>query len=94
MVGVLALLAVVGCIFAVVAQYFAAKAATSFASATRVALFDKLQSLSYRELDALGTPTMVARLTTDVSQAETGVNLFLRLLMRSPFVVFGALIMA
>lgn len=94
MVGVLALLAVVGCVFAIVAQYFAAKAATGFASATRVALFDKLQSLSYRELDALGTPTMVARLTTDVNQAETGVNLFLRLLMRSPFVVFGALIMA
>ncbi len=94
MCGVLALLAVVGCIFAIVAQYFAARAATGFATATRLALFDKLQSLSYRELDAIGTPTMIARLTTDVTQAQTGVNLFLRLLMRSPFVVFGALIMA
>ncbi len=94
MCGVLVVLALVGFGAAMTAQYFSAKAATGFASATRLALFQKIQSLSYRELDGLGTATMITRMTGDVNQAQTGVNLTLRLLMRSPFVVFGAWIMA
>lgn len=94
MCGVLLLLALVGLACAVCAQYFASVAATGFGSALRGALFGKIQSLSYRELDALGTATMMTRMTSDVNQAQTGVNLTLRLLLRSPFVVFGALIMA
>ena len=94
MCGVLLLLAVVGLIAAACAQYFASVAATGFGTALRAALFGKIQSLSYRELDTLGTATMMTRMTSDVNQAQTGVNLTLRLLLRSPFVVFGALIMA
>ncbi len=94
MCGVLLLLALVGLIAAVCAQYFASVAATGFGTALRAALFGKIQSLSYRELDTLGTATMMTRMTSDVNQAQTGVNLTLRLLLRSPFVVFGALIMA
>jgi len=94
MCGVLAALALVGFVSAVTAQYFASVAAVGFASASRLALFGKLQSLSYTELDSLGTATMINRLTGDVNQAQTGVNMTLRLLLRSPFVVFGALIMA
>lgn len=94
MCGVLLLLAVVGLASAACAQYFASVAATGFGTALRGALFGKIQSLSYRELDTLGTATMMTRMTSDVNQAQTGVNLTLRLLLRSPFVVFGALIMA
>lgn len=94
MCGILLLLAVVGLVSAVTAQYFASVAAVGFGTALRHALFGKLQSLSYRELDTLGTATMMTRMTSDVNQAQTGVNLTLRLLLRSPFVVFGAFIMA
>ena len=94
MCGILLLLALVGLIAAVCAQYFASVAATGFGTALRAALFGKIQSLSYRELDTLGTATMMTRMTSDVNQAQTGVNLTLRLQLRSPFVVFGALIMA
>ncbi|MGN1206783.1 MAG: ABC transporter permease, partial [Eubacteriales bacterium] len=94
MCGILLLLAAVGFLAAVFAQYFASVAAVGFGAGVRRALFAKIQSLSYRELDSLGTATMMTRLTSDVNQAQTGVNLTLRLLMRSPFVVFGALIMA
>ena len=92
MCGILALLAVVGYASAVTAQYFASVAAMGFSAATRLALFKKVQSLSYTELDTLGTATIVARMTSDVGQAQTGVNITLRLLLRSPFVVFGAMI--
>ncbi len=94
MCGILAALALFGFVFAVTAQYFSAKAAIGFGSSLRFHLFDKIQHLSYRELDSLGTSQMVARLTGDVNQAQTGVNMFLRLLLRSPFVVFGAWLMA
>ncbi len=92
--GILLLLAVVGFISAATAQYFSSVAAVGFATALRAALFRHLQGLSYRELDKLGTATMMTRMTGDINQAQTGVNLTLRLLLRSPFVVFGAMIMA
>ena len=94
MCGILVLLAFVGYASAVTAQYFSSVAAMGFGTATRNALFTKIQSLSYTELDRLGTNTIVTRMTSDVGQAQTGVNLTLRLLLRSPFVVFGAMIMA
>ena len=76
------------------AQYFAAKAATGFAARLRSALFGHIQGFTYAQLDALGAPTLVNRLTTDLNQVQTGVNMTLRLLLRSPFVVFGAMVMA
>ncbi len=94
MCGILLLLALVGFASAATAQYFSSVAAVGFASALRAALFRHLQGLSYRELDTLGTATMMTRMTGDINQAQTGVNLTLRLLLRSPFVVFGAMIMA
>ncbi len=94
MCGLLLLLALVGYASSVTAQYFASVAAVGFGTASRKALFSKIQSLSYAELDKLGTATMITRMTSDVNQAQTGVNLTLRLLMRSPFVVFGAMLMA
>lgn len=90
----LAGLAVGGMAVAITAQYFAAKAAVGSASRLRHALFDHLQHLSYAQLDALGTSTMITRLTSDVNQFQTGINMGLRLLLRSPFVVFGAMLMA
>lgn len=93
-VGILALLAVCGLAFAITAQYFAAKAAVGFASKLRHALFTRIQSLSYADTDKLGTSTLITRMTTDVEQVQQGVNMVLRLLLRSPFVVFGAAIMA
>ena len=87
-------LALFGLICAVTAQYFAAKAATGFSARVRSALFAKIQSFSYTQLDTLGTSTMITRMTSDVNQVQTGVNLTLRLLLRSPFIVFGAMIMA
>ncbi len=87
---VLAAFGLVGLIFAVIAQYFAAKTATGVSAGVRRDLFRKLQSLSYKDIDKLGTSTMLARMTSDVDQLQSGVNLFLRLLLRSPFVVFGA----
>lgn len=94
MCGVLVLLAFVGYVSAVTAQYFSSVAAMGFGTSVRTALFKKVQSLSYTELDTLGTSTIVARMTSDVGQAQTGVNLTLRLLLRSPFVVFGAMTVA
>lgn len=93
-VGILALLAVCGLAFAITAQYFAAKAAVGFASNLRHALFTRIQSLSYADTDKLGTSTLITRMTADVEQVQQGVNMVLRLLLRSPFVVFGAAIMA
>lgn len=91
---VLVLLAAVGLISAVTAQYFSAKAAVGFATKLRSALFSHIQGLSYTELDTVGTNTLITRMTSDVNQLQNGVNLTLRLLLRSPFIVFGAMIMA
>ena len=90
----MAALATVGLAAALSAQYFSARAATGFAAKLRRALFQKVQSLSYAGLDRLGTSSLLTRLTSDVNQVQTGVNLFLRLFMRSPFIVFGAMAMA
>ncbi len=92
--GVLILLAVVGMVSAITAQYFAAKAATGFATKLRHALFDKIQSLSFTELDRAGTSTLITRMTTDVNSAQSAVNMTLRLFLRSPFIVAGAFVMA
>lgn len=94
MCGILFLLALVGLASSITAQYFAAKAAVGCAKAMKHALFAHLQSLSYTELDTLGTSAMITRMTSDCNQVQSGVNLTLRLLLRSPFVVFGAMIMA
>ena len=90
----LVLLGFVGLAFSVVAQYFSAKAAVGFITKTRHALFCHLGTLSYSDVDRLGTSTMITRMTADMSKVQTGLNLALRLLLRSPFVVFGAMIMA
>ena len=94
MVLVMALLGVIGLVCAVTAQYFAAKAAVGFAARLRHAVMEHLLGLSYTEIDRVGTSTMIIRMTSDVNQVQNGVNLTLRLLLRSPFVVFGAMIMA
>ncbi len=90
----LALLAVVGLSFSLTAQYFSARAAVGVSSALRYSLFEHIGTLSHTEIDTLGTSTLITRMTGDVNQVQSGVNLTLRLLMRSPFVVFGAMIMA
>ena len=87
-------LGVVGLISAVIAQFFAAKAAVGFAARLRSALMKKILSFGYTQIDSIGTSTMVTRMTSDVDKVQNGVNLTLRLLLRSPFVVFGAMIMA
>lgn len=94
MCGVLILLAAVGLTCALCAQYFAAKAAVGFAAKLRHALFAHIQSLSFTELDTQGTSALMNRMTSDVNQLQNGVNMALRLLLRSPFIVFGAMIMA
>jgi len=94
MCGLLVALGLVGLAAAVTAQYFAARAATGFAADVRHALFDRLAGLSYPDVDRLGVPAMITRMTSDVNQAQTGVNMALRLLLRSPFVVLGAMVMA
>lgn len=94
MCGVLALLAVVGFGCSLVAQYFSAKAATGFAARLRRVMFEHAGRLSHAGLDRLGSATVISRLTGDLAQVQTGVNMFLRLFLRSPFVVFGAMIMA
>lgn len=94
MCGILILLAIVGLICSITAQYFAAKAAVGFATKVRHALFDHIQKLSYTEMDTAGTDTMITRMTSDINQAQSGVNMVLRLFLRSPFIVFGAMIMA
>jgi len=91
---ILVLLGLIGLIVAVTAQFFSAKAAVGFATKVRHHLFEHLMGLSYTEIDTLGTSTMITRMTSDVNQAQTGVNMFLRLFLRSPFVVFGAMVMA
>lgn len=92
--GVLVLLAVIGMVAAISAQYFAAKAATGFATDLRHALYAKIQSFSYSELDRIGISTLITRMTGDVNQAQNAVNMVLRLFLRSPFIVAGAMIMA
>ena len=91
---VMVALGVVGLISAVLAQFFAAKAAVGFSTRLRQAVMGHILSLSYTQIDTLGTSTMVTRMTSDINQVQNGVNLTLRLLLRSPFVVFGAMIMA
>lgn len=92
--GVLVALGLIGLACSVTAQFFSAKAAVGFATKLRHALFSHIQGLSYAELDTLGTNTLITRMTSDVNQLQSGVNLTLRLLLRSPFIVFGAMIMA
>ena len=92
--GVLVLLAVVGLTCSVTAQYFAAKAAVGFSTKLRYALFSHIESLSFSELDTVGNSTLITRMTSDINQVQSGVNMVLRLFLRSPFIVFGAMIMA
>ena len=92
--GVLVALGLIGLACSVTAQFFSAKAAVGFATKLRHALFSHIQGLSYAELDTLGPNTLITRMTSDVNQLQSGVNLTLRLLLRSPFIVFGAMIMA
>ncbi len=87
-------LGLVGLFSSVTAQYFSAKAAVGFATKLRHSLFQKMHSLSFAEIDKVGTSTMITRMTSDVNQVQSGVNLTLRLFLRSPFIVFGALVMA
>ena len=94
MCGVMVLLGAVGLASTLAAQYFAANSAVGFTCSLRQALFDHIQSLGFSEIDKSGTSTLITRLTSDLNQVQTGVNLTLRLLMRSPFIVFGAMIMA
>ena len=91
---ILFLLAVVGLTCSITAQYFAAKAAVGFSTKLRHALFEHIQTLSFSEMDTVGTSTLITRMTSDVNQTQNGVNLVLRLFLRSPFIVFGAMIMA
>lgn len=90
----LGLFGILGLCSTLVAQYFSAKASVGFATDIRHALFQHIGKLSYSQLDSLGTPTLITRLTGDINQVQTGTNLTLRLVLRSPFVVFGAVIMA
>lgn len=87
-------LAMIGLVCSITAQYFAAKAAVGFATELRHDLFAHIQSLSYSELDTIGTSTLITRMTSDVNQVQSGINLVLRLFLRSPFIVFGAMVMA
>lgn len=88
------LMGLVGLVCSLTAQFFAAKAAVGFATKLRRNLFIHIQNLSYRELDNIGTSTLITRMTSDINQIQTGVNLVIRLFLRSPFIVFGAMIMA
>ena len=94
MCGMLILLAAIGLTCSLTAQYFSAKAAVGFGTALRNDLFRHINSLSYREIDTIGTSTLITRMTSDINQVQSGVNLVLRLFLRSPFIVFGAMIMA
>ena len=89
--GLLVILAVIGLFCSIVAQYFAAKAAVGCASELRHSLFAHIQTLGFSEIDGLGTETLITRMTSDINQVQSGINLFLRLFLRSPFVVFGAM---
>ena len=88
------LLAAVGLVSSVTAQYFAAKAAVGFSTKLRHILFEKIESLSFSKMDTVGTSTLITRMTSDINQVQSGVNLVLRLFLRSPFIVFGAMAMA
>ena len=92
--GLMIVLGIIGFISAVTAQYFAAKAAVNAGTAMRNDLFSHISSLSYREIDTIGTSTLITRMTSDINQVQNGVNMFLRLFLRSPFVVLGAMVMA
>ena len=87
-------LGVIGLVCSITAQYFSARAAVGFATKLRHALFAHIQGLSYTEIDSIGTSTLITRMTSDINQLQSGVNLVLRLFLRSPFIVFGAMIMA
>ncbi len=92
--GVLVLLGVVGLTCSVTAQYYAAKAAVGFAVALRRTLFAKIQSLSFAQMDTVGTSTLITRMTSDVNQVQNGINMFLRLFLRNPVIIFGSMIFA
>jgi len=92
--GVLLLLGLIGLACSLTAQFYAAKASVGFGTALRNDLFKHINSLSYSELDSIGNATLITRMTSDVNQVQTGLNLALRLLLRSPFIVFGAMLMA
>ena len=92
--GIMVALGIIGLLCSVTAQYFAAKAAVSFSTKLRHVLFSHIESLSFTELDTMGTSTLITRMTNDINQVQNGVNLVLRLFLRSPFIVFGAMIMA
>ncbi len=92
--GLLLILAAIGLTCSITAQYFAAKAAVGFAMNLRHALFAHIETLSFQEIDEIGTSKMITRMTSDINQMQTGTNIFLRLFLRSPFIVFGAAIMA
>lgn len=92
--AILVALALVGMIAAITAQYFAAKAAIGFGKDLRHSLYEKIQSLSFNEIDKISTSTLITRMTNDVNQVQNGVNLVLRLFLRSPFIVLGAMVMA
>ena len=92
--GILLLLAIVGLACSLTAQYFSAKAAVGYSTGLRHALFEHIQTLSFSEMDTMGTSTLITRMTSDVNQVQSGLNLFLRLFLRSPFVVIGAMVMA
>lgn len=92
--GVLLLLALIGLVCSITAQFFAAKAAVGFAANLRHALFSHIEQLSFSEIDQIGTSTLITRMTSDINQVQSGVNMALRLFLRSPFIVFGAMILA
>lgn len=92
--GVLVLLAAVGLTCSITAQYFAAKAAVGFATKLRYSIFSHIETLSFSEMDTVGSSTLITRITSDINQVQSGVNMVLRLFLRSPFIVFGAMIMA
>ena len=92
--GVLIALGLIGLVCSITAQYFAAKAATGFSTELRHELFEHIQKLSYTKMDTIGTSTLLTRMTSDINQVQSGVNLVLRLFLRSPFIVFGAMVMA
>ncbi|MCM1494308.1 MAG: ABC transporter ATP-binding protein/permease [Bacteroides sp.] len=94
MAGILLLLAVIGLTCSLTAQYFAAKAAVGFSAKLKHALFQHIQNFSFSEIDEAGTSTLITRMTSDMNQVQNGVNMVLRLFLRSPFIVFGAMIMA
>lgn len=91
---IMVLLGIIGLVCSVTAQFYSAKAAVGYATKLRHALFSHIQSFSYTELDKTGTATLITRMTSDINQTQTGVNLVLRLFLRSPFIVFGAMLMA